>query len=100
MTPKDLTTEIYSLLDELQNSLMNKYLVFATLQGIDEGTDDLYDCPMSITLNRQEGYTKYYILRILGGTAYGLEVEDYIEQEFLLSELDSDCLLQIGSRIS
>ncbi len=100
MTPKDLTTQIYSLLDELQNSLIRENVAFATEEDIENGADEFYDCPIQNEVSRHGHNITYYIYKIEGGVACGIDPETSDEESFRISELYSDCLLQIGSRIN
>lgn len=93
MSISKLTSEIYSLIDELTFKLANKTAVFATDLDIEEYTDEFYDCP----IENYGNYT-YFIYKIEAGIAYGVETKSYSRYEFKLSELSTDCLLMIGRR--
>jgi len=99
MTPKQSSENIYNLLGELANIIVERSAVFATQQDIDDSTDDLYDCPFQNVVGKYDYNITYYIFKIENGIAFGIELENYIVTEFKISELDNDCLLQIASKI-
>lgn len=99
MTPKELSEEIYSLLNKLANIVAEKSYIFATQQDIDDCTENIYDCPFQNVIGRHDFNFTYYIFKVENGTAFGIELEDNDVTEFKISELDSDCLLQIASKI-
>ncbi len=99
MKPYDYSVKIYNLLGELVELLNNENVEFATQDDIDDATDNLYDCPFQNIIGKYDYSTTYYIFKIQDGTAYGVELEDDKIEEFKISELDNDCVLQIASRI-